>query len=101
MAGGIMDDQGFAGVVQGYLNEVVQFRESWQRFALDSGPIWERFRSHGAALAGVFLADLQRSQTERCDLMVRIRAGTLGVVAAGWQLPADGASLVEIEDSLK
>lgn len=96
-----MDDQGFAGVVQGYLNEVVQFRESWQRFALESGSIWERFRSHGAALAGVFLADLQRSQTERCDLLVRVREGTLGVVAAGWQLPADGASLVEIEDSLK
>jgi hypothetical protein len=87
--------------VQGYLDEVIRFREQWQRFAVGSAGLWERFRSHGALLPAEFLTELERLQSQRVLLLQRIREGTASTGISGWRMPADDASLVDVEEALK
>jgi hypothetical protein len=87
--------------VQGYFDEVVSFRECWQRFAVDSAGLWDRFRSHGALLPAEFLAELERLQSARGLLLQRIHIGTAGAGNSGWRMPGEKASLVEVEEALK
>jgi len=87
--------------VQGYFDEVVSFREGWQRFAVDSSGLWDRFRSHGALLPAEFLAELARLQSARGLLLQRIREGTVDAVSSGWGMPGDEASLADVEAALK